>query len=192
MNRVTRFTLDRLNVGRILILWIALVLLALPARAIAAETALAGRVASAEEGPMEGVVVSAHREGSVVTVSVVSDQDGHYSFPAARLAPGHYFLDIRADGYELAGKGVVDLAKGKEATADLTLRKTRNLAAQLNDAEWLASMPGTRRRNSCSIAMNATRCSGSRNRRTRRTSFCKSSKEWPAGVHAPHRCGPRN
>src|SRR5215469_4950331 len=27
-------------------------------------------------------------------------------------------------------------------TADLQLRKTRNLAAQLNDAEWLASLPG--------------------------------------------------
>jgi len=143
MNRLRRFALGRRNLSTILVLGIAFGILVLPARAIAADAALAGRVASAEEGPMEGVVVSAYREGSVVTVSVVSDQDGHYRFPAARLAPAHYFLDIRADGYELAGKGVVDLAKGKEATADLTLRKTRNLAAQLNDAEWLESMPGT-------------------------------------------------
>jgi virginiamycin B lyase len=111
--------------------------------AAAADAALAGLVTSAEEGAMEGVVVSAHRQGSSVTVSVVSDHDGHYGFPASRLVPGHYLLDIRADGYELDGAGVVDLAKDKMTVTNLTLRKTKNLAAQLNDAEWLASMPGT-------------------------------------------------
>lgn len=116
---------------------------AFPERALAADAALAGRVSSAEEGSMEGVVVSAHRQGSTITVSVVSDHDGHYSFPASRLLPGHYFLDIRADGYELDGAGVADLARGKTTKANLTLRKTKNLAAHLNDAEWLASMPGT-------------------------------------------------
>jgi virginiamycin B lyase len=111
--------------------------------AAAADTALAGLVASAEEGAMEGVVVSAHRQGSSVTVSVVSDHDGHYGFPASRLVPGRYLLDVRADGYELDGAGIVDLAKHKMTITNLTLRKTKNLAAQLNDAEWLASMPGT-------------------------------------------------
>src|SRR5439155_20372653 len=31
----------------------------------------------------------------------------------------------------------------KANTADLNLRKTNNLASQLTDAEWLASLPGT-------------------------------------------------
>jgi streptogramin lyase len=92
---------------------------------------------------MEGVVVSATRMGSPVTVSVVTGHDGSYSFPAGRLGPGHYSLTIRADGYDLDGAGLVDISPQKTATADLKLRKTANLAAQLNDAEWMASIPGT-------------------------------------------------
>src|SRR6267378_2388794 len=61
--------------------------------------ALAGRVASPEEGPMEGVLVSAQQAGSPITISVVSGADGRFSFPAAKLAAGHYALRIRAVGY---------------------------------------------------------------------------------------------
>src|SRR5207302_4810451 len=63
--------------------------------------ALAGQVSSAEEGPMEGVLVSAKKAGSSMTITVVSDQAGHYSFPAAKLEPGQYSIKIRAAGYEL-------------------------------------------------------------------------------------------
>ena len=38
-----------------------------------AAAALSGQVTSAEEGPMEGVLVSARQDGSTVTVTVVSD-----------------------------------------------------------------------------------------------------------------------
>jgi streptogramin lyase len=92
---------------------------------------------------MEGVIVSAQRQGSTVITSVVSDHDGTYSFPASRLAPGHYFITIRAEGYELDGAGVTDIAAGKTATDNIGLHKTSNLAAQLNDAEWMMSIPGT-------------------------------------------------
>ena len=50
---------------------------------------------------MEGVLVSAKRMGSTVTVTVVSDAQGRYSFPANRLEPGEYAVRIRAGGYEL-------------------------------------------------------------------------------------------
>jgi len=116
---------------------------ATPAQAMADDVALTGRITSAAEGPMEGVIVSAKQSTGTITVSVVTDHDGRYSFPAARLAPGHYFLSIRAEGYELDGKGVADIAAGKTTTDDLALRKAGNLAAQLNDAEWLLSIPGT-------------------------------------------------
>ena len=43
--------------------------------------ALAGQVSSQEEGPMEGVLVSAKAANSTITVTVVSDEHGHYSFP---------------------------------------------------------------------------------------------------------------
>ncbi|HXD74918.1 MAG TPA: carboxypeptidase regulatory-like domain-containing protein [Vicinamibacterales bacterium] len=123
------------------------VVIAVAARlAISAQTpaaALTGLVTSAEEGPMEGVLVSAKKAGSTITVTVVSDEHGRYRFPSSRLDAGQYTLRIRAVGYDLASPHDVQLANGAAATADLTLTKTRDLAAQLSNAEWLASFPGT-------------------------------------------------
>lgn len=104
--------------------------------------ALSGKVTAGQDA-LEGVLVSAKRDGSTITVTVVSDKDGHYSFPAARLEPGQYSLRIRAAGYELDKVAPVEVAADKTATADLTLHKTADLASQLTNAEWLASMPGT-------------------------------------------------
>jgi virginiamycin B lyase len=109
----------------------------------AAAWALTGRVSSAAEGPMEGVLVSAKRDGSTITVTVVSDAQGRYRFPASALAPGSYGLKIRAVGYDLAGPGVATVAAQQTHTTDLRLVRTKNLAAQLSDAEWLLSMPGS-------------------------------------------------
>src|SRR5258705_3924089 len=105
--------------------------------------ALTGQVGSAEEGAMEGVVVSAKRDGSTISISLVTDAQGRFAFPAARLEPGHYTLKARAAGYELPGANAADVASGQEAKAELKLRKVKNLAATLTNAEWLASMPGT-------------------------------------------------
>jgi virginiamycin B lyase len=108
-----------------------------------AAAALTGRVTSQEEGAMEGVAVSAKRDGSTITVSVVSDQQGVYSFPANRLEPGHYSLKIRAVGYDLDSVGTADVLDHKAATVDLKLRKTKDIAPQLTNAEWMLSVPGT-------------------------------------------------
>ena len=104
--------------------------------------ALTGQVTSAEEGAMEGVLVSAKKAGSTVTITVVSDAQGNYSFPAAKLEPGQYSLRIRAVGYDLDRPANVDVAVQQPAKQDLKLRKTEDLAAQLSNAEWLASFPG--------------------------------------------------
>src|SRR5216117_3794430 len=117
------------------------------AKTLRAETsssvALTGQVTSAEEGPMEGVIVSAKKAGSTITVSVVSDDQGRYRFPAAKLEPGAYSLRIRAVGYDMEGQHEVEIAKGTATTADLKLTKARDLAAQLSNSEWLASFSGT-------------------------------------------------
>jgi streptogramin lyase len=105
--------------------------------------ALTGKVTSAEEGAMEGVLVTAKKAGSTVATTVVTNKDGVYSFPAARLEPGRYDIKIRAAGYDLDGTGAAELAGGKTASVDLKLKKTRNLAAQMTSAEWMQSMPGT-------------------------------------------------
>ena len=57
-----------------------------------APAALTGQVSSQAEGAMEGVVVSAKKAGSTITISVVSDKDGRYAFPASKLEPGQYGL----------------------------------------------------------------------------------------------------
>jgi virginiamycin B lyase len=107
--------------------------------------ALAGKVSSAAEPVMEGVVVSAKKDGSTITISVVTDEKGQYSFPAARLEPGHYTLSARAVGYDLDGPKAAEVAAGQAATADIRLKPTptRNLPGQLTNAEWMLSMPGS-------------------------------------------------
>jgi len=104
--------------------------------------ALTGKVTAGQEA-LEGVLVSAKRAGSTITVTVVSGKDGSYSFPAGRLEPGQYSLRIRAVGYDLDGPDQIAVAADKTATADLALRRTKDIASQLTNAEWLASMPGT-------------------------------------------------
>ena len=108
-----------------------------------APAALTGLVSSADAAAMEGVLVSAKRAGSTITVTVVSDRQGRYSFPAAKLPAGQYALSVRAVGYELDPVGAVDVAAQRRATADLKLHKTDDLAPQLTNAEWLISVPGT-------------------------------------------------
>src|SRR3981081_3413494 len=46
--------------------------------------ALAGQVTSSDEGPMEGVLVSARRDGSSITTTVVSVEKDRERFTASR------------------------------------------------------------------------------------------------------------
>lgn len=106
-------------------------------------TALEGTVRAAGADKLEGVVVTARREGANFSVSVVSDAKGKYAFPRTHLAPGKYDIKIRAVGYDLAAATAADVAAGKTAKRDLSLDKTKNLADQLSSVEWAMSMPGT-------------------------------------------------
>ena len=119
----------------------------------AGAVALTGVVSSVEEGPMEGVLVSAKRAGSTIAVTVVSDGQGRYRFPRTGLEPGSYAIRVRAVGYELNGppEGGAHTAGPSNETAvvsskttqlDLKLRKADDLASQLSNAEWFMSWPG--------------------------------------------------
>ncbi len=108
--------------------------------------ALTGVVRSAAEGPMEGVVVIAQRDGSAVLTAVTTDERGRYTFPRTHLQPGRYALRVRAAGYLLPGTSVTArVADGDPAPVDLTLdaATTDELARQLTHLEWVRSMPGT-------------------------------------------------
>jgi len=117
--------------------------LLLSAPAFAQSVALAGRVTSDKEGAMEGVVVSAKKVGSTVTVSIPTDDKGRFSFPASRLDPGQYGLSIRAIGYDLEGPRSADVTAGKTENIEIKLAPTKNLPKQMSNAEWFASFPGT-------------------------------------------------
>lgn len=105
--------------------------------------ALSGEVSSQAEGKMEGVVVTARREGANFDVSVVSDAQGRYSFPRTHLTPGDYTVTIRAVGYELAAPAKATVVSGKTTTANLALQKAADMSRQLTSVEWAMNLPGT-------------------------------------------------
>jgi len=106
--------------------------------------ALTGTVSSAEEGKMEGVVVSAKRPGSTIMVSVSTNAQGQYRFPKDRLAPGDYDITMRAVGYTLPSTKATIRAAGS-TQLDLRLAKAGAdiLPLQLTNSEWILSAPGT-------------------------------------------------
>jgi virginiamycin B lyase len=105
-------------------------------------TGLTGVVTSEAEGPMEGVLVSAKRIPGTITVTVVSDKSGTYSFPTGRLAPGTYHLAVRAIGYDLADPEMAVTIGKETGRANIKLVKAADLAGQMSDIEWLMSAPG--------------------------------------------------
>jgi len=110
-----------------------------------AAAAFSGKVSSAEEGLMEGVLVSAKKAGSTVTTTVVSNANGEFSFPAERMEPGQYNIAIRAAGYVLSGPKEIDVAAGGPTNAEVKLSKAKNVQAQLSNGEWIMSAPGDAR-----------------------------------------------
>ena len=103
---------------------------------------LSGVVTSAAEGKMEGVLVSAQKRGTPITITVVSDAKGVYTFAPDKLTPGTYDIRIRAAGYDLASAARAEVRANRTTMLPVRLRKTGDLAAQLTNAEWMTSMPG--------------------------------------------------
>lgn len=126
------------------------------AHAASADAALSGVVTSPLGRPMEGVVVGATRAGSTIALDVVSNREGEYRFPASRLGPGRYHLEIRAIGYALAGPADVTVRPGKPTTANLSLKTVRDIDDQMTNSDWLISMPGKRRQKD--LLLNCTTC----------------------------------
>ena len=120
------------------------------------QAALTGTVRSDVEGSMEGVVVTATKASSIVQVSVTTNAQGIYSFPENRLEPGEYTIGIRAVGYDIDSSPKAIVESEKTTTTDIKLKKTKNLASQLTNAEWMMSFPGTEEQKSA--LLNCTGC----------------------------------
>ena len=113
----------------------------LPAQAQTA-AALAGQVSSAEEGAMEGVLVSAKKDGGTITTTVVSNDKGASASRPTGSSPATTPSPSGPPATILVGPKDDRHRAGERATADLKLAKTNNVAAQLSNAEWLHSVPG--------------------------------------------------
>ena len=103
------------NMRSILLASAALVITGFSAQA--ADQLLAGAITSASGQKLEGVTVSAKRDGTTVTTSVYTDQDGNYYFPP--LADGKYQVWAQALGFETT-KSEVDLSATKKQNLTLT------------------------------------------------------------------------
>lgn len=124
--------------------FVSLLVPILPATELPSSSALGGKVSSQAEGAMEGVIIGAKKAGSTITTWVVSNDQGHYAFPRARLEPGKYTLSVRAAGYELPKTSVEVTTQPTQL--ELQLNKVTSgstLAMQMSNGELLMSVPGT-------------------------------------------------
>jgi len=117
---------------------------------------LSGHVSSLDEPVMEGVVITAKKDGSTISISVISDEHGHFSFPAERLGPGNYTLKARAAGYSLDAVPTATISDRLDTQVNLQLKKLKSLAGTLTNAEWLMSIPGTEDQKK--FLLNCTSC----------------------------------
>jgi streptogramin lyase len=109
----------------------------------AADAALSGGIRSASGERLEGITVSAKREGSTITTSVYTDKSGRYVFPA--LAEGKYRVWAQALGFETA-KQEVELAP--RVKQDFTLQQIADAERrirQLPSEAMVAALPGDTR-----------------------------------------------
>ena len=105
--------------------------------------ALTGKVTAGQEA-LEGVLVSAKKSGSTITVTVVSDKDGRYSFPGGKARARRH---IRCASGRPATISTVRARSRSQRTRPrppiLPCARRRISPRNFRNAEWLASMPGT-------------------------------------------------
>jgi streptogramin lyase len=99
---------------------------------------LRGTVKSSDGKPLEGVPVSAKAQGSTMTTSVWTNQNGEYYFP--QLPNGQYRMWAQAVGFELT-RAEHAIVSGKPVQQNFTLPVYKDAWRQLSDIEWLDSLP---------------------------------------------------
>src|SRR5882672_10035416 len=117
----------------------SLVGLAVPTATLAADQLLSGAIASASGQKLEGVTVSAKRDGTTITTTVYTDETGNYYFPP--LPEGKYQVWAQALTFQ-TGKGSVTLNKTTQQNFVLTpMKGQEDWVRQLPGDEFLAALP---------------------------------------------------
>ena len=100
-------------------------------------------------------------------ITVVSDATGRYRFPASRLEPGGIRCASAPSATISPARPRRRSRRRRTTTVDLKLHKTRDLAAQLSNAEWLASFPGNEAAEGVDPQLHALPHARARSSRTR-------------------------
>jgi virginiamycin B lyase len=99
----------------------ALGTLCLLSASVADAATITGTVTGPDGAPFRAAFVQARNAATKITVSVLSDTQGHYQVPD--LAPGEYRLSIRAPGYKSDPKTGIKLAADQNVAQDFALQK---------------------------------------------------------------------
>jgi virginiamycin B lyase len=98
------------------------ILLAVTTASLADAATITGTVTGPDGAPFRGAFVQARNAATHITVSVLSNAQGHYLVPD--LAAGDYRPAIRAPGFKADPKSGIALAADQNLTADIALQKS--------------------------------------------------------------------
>jgi virginiamycin B lyase len=103
------------------LLSLGLAALVLPATFADAAT-ITGTVTGPDGAPFRGAFIQARNAATHITVSVLSDRQGHYQVPD--LPAGDYRLGVRAPGFKADPKTGITLTAEQDLTQDIALQKS--------------------------------------------------------------------
>ena len=109
------------------------------AGAAMADETITGAVRSAAGLKLEGVTVSAKREGSTITTAVYTDKAGRYVFPP--LPEGQYRVWAQAPGFETAWASLQNTAKATQDLALQPITDAEKAFRQLPSEAMVAALP---------------------------------------------------
>lgn len=113
---------------------------------------LSGRLLSSNGEPVAGIPIRAHRQGSNVTVTVYSNQQGRYAFQ--EMVPGAYTVSIRVAEFEPVEREGVNLTPQEPVQLEFDLLSRPPAFEELTTAELLLAFPVTEK-----LRATAARCS---------------------------------
>src|SRR6476646_58281 len=136
----------------------AAVAVGLTGSASAADQHLSGAVASSSGEKLGGISVSAKAEGSVITTTVYTDEQGAYYFPP--LPAGKYKVWAQAVSFETA-KGDVDLSAARKQNFTLAaIADWQKQVRQLPGDVIYASLPGENEHDARMKTLVKNNCTG--------------------------------
>jgi len=109
---------------------------------IASAATITGTVTGPDGAPFRGAFVQARNAATKITVSVLSDNQGHYQVPD--LNAGDYRVSIRAPGYRSDPRSGVKLTADQNAAYDFAMQKDAVRWADLSFYQGFKLLPEDR------------------------------------------------